>query len=99
MPHEQRWWDRSLARFVLFWSTLNIVQSENEKLLLQSLLPPARITVISIPLFDMFTKGQISKADARLQLGIPLDTPVLLFFGIVRKYKGLKDLLSAIPMI
>ncbi|MBV7329254.1 glycosyltransferase [Chloroflexi bacterium TSY] len=73
LPHERRWWDKSLARCVLFWSTLNIVQSEKEKQLLHSLLPAARITVVPMPLFDMFAKRQISKADARLQLDIPLD--------------------------
>ncbi|NTU97456.1 MAG: glycosyltransferase [Chlorobiaceae bacterium] len=40
-----------------------------------------------------------SRADARRELGIGSGVPVLLFFGYVRRYKGLDILLEAIPAI
>lgn len=40
-----------------------------------------------------------SCSDARRELGIDVSAPVLLFFGYVRKYKGLDILLEAMPSI
>ncbi len=37
----------------------------------------------------------ISKKDARLALGLPLDTFVILYFGNVRAYKGIETLITA----
>lgn len=36
-----------------------------------------------------------TRAEARHQLGIPQDAPVMLFFGVVREYKGLNLLVDA----
>ncbi|NTV99388.1 MAG: glycosyltransferase [Chlorobiaceae bacterium] len=41
----------------------------------------------------------ISRGDARKELGIASDASVLLFFGYVRRYKGLDILLDAMPSI
>ncbi len=37
--------------------------------------------------------------EARAKLNIPLDTPLLLFFGFIRKYKGLDLLLEAMALL
>jgi glycosyltransferase involved in cell wall biosynthesis len=42
---------------------------------------------------------RVSKPLARERLRLPLEEPVLLFFGIIREYKGLMDLLAAMPII
>jgi glycosyltransferase involved in cell wall biosynthesis len=47
----------------------------------------------------MFADERIPKEEARRRLGLSLDVPVLLFFGIVREYKGLRDILEALPKI
>jgi glycosyltransferase involved in cell wall biosynthesis len=47
----------------------------------------------------MFAHQRITRVEARMQLGLPEDVPVLLFFGFVREYKGLKDVLLAMPEI
>jgi glycosyltransferase involved in cell wall biosynthesis len=44
----------------------------------------------------MFAGQHISKTEARQLLGIPQNVPVLLFFGIVRPYKGLKYLIQSL---
>jgi len=99
LPHEARWWDTLLARIVLRWGNRFVVQSAEEKRRLESLIPGAQIAVAPHPVYDMFAGEKIPKEEARKELGLPLDTPVLLFFGIVRKYKGLQDLLVALPSI
>ncbi|HEC35773.1 MAG TPA: glycosyltransferase [Anaerolineae bacterium] len=99
LPHEVRWWDPWLARLVLCWGTRFIVQSEEEKRRLVALVPDAEVAVVPHPVYDVFADERIPKDEARKRLGLPLDVPVLLFFGIVREYKGLRDILQAMPEI
>ncbi|MEM2046198.1 MAG: glycosyltransferase [Candidatus Methanomethyliaceae archaeon] len=99
LPHETHWRDSWLAQRVLQLGTRFIVQSEREKMRLMALMPRAEVIVVPHPVYDMFTDQKIPKNEARKRLGLPLDASVLLFFGIVRKYKGLEDLLAAIPEI
>jgi glycosyltransferase involved in cell wall biosynthesis len=47
----------------------------------------------------MFASERTLQGEARRRLGLPLGVPILLFFGIVREYKGLKDILKALPAI
>ena len=99
LPHEVRWWDPWLARMVLRWGTRFIVQSEEEQERLLTLMPRARVAIVPHPVYDMFSDQRIPKDEARRRLGLPLSVPVLLFFGVVREYKGLKDLLTEIPEV
>jgi glycosyltransferase involved in cell wall biosynthesis len=99
LPHEARWWDPWLVRTVLSWGNRFIVQSTKEKQLLLGLLPQAHVSVVPHPVYDMFADQRISREDGRTKLDLPQDVPILLFFGIVREYKGLQDLLQALPLI
>jgi glycosyltransferase involved in cell wall biosynthesis len=99
LPHEVRWWDPLLAKMVLRWGTSFVVQSEEEERRLHNLVPQARTTIFPLPVLDLWREQVMPKEQARQQLGVPLDTPLLLFFGIVREYKGLQDLLAAMPAI
>jgi len=99
LPHERRPWDLWLARLALRWGTRFVVQSSDERNSLKNLLPTAQIDVVPHPIYDMFASQRICTAEARLKLGLPADIPILLFFGIVREYKGLEDLLAALPLV
>jgi glycosyltransferase involved in cell wall biosynthesis len=99
LPHEVHFWDPWIARLVLARGTGHIVQSDAEADRLRTLIPSTDPVVVPTPVFDMFSSELISKEDARAKLGLPLDVPILLFFGIVREYKGLLDLLEAVPLI
>ena len=48
------------------------------------------------PLYDSFPARGLSRAEARAELGIASEVPLLLFFGFVRRYKGLPILLDAL---
>jgi glycosyltransferase involved in cell wall biosynthesis len=80
---------RSIHSFIVLSSTVR-----NELLRLQ---PGAQYRLVAHPLYELFT-GSMSKTAARKRLGIT-DSQVLLFFGLVRKYKGLDVLLKALPII
>jgi glycosyltransferase involved in cell wall biosynthesis len=99
MPHERRPWDVWLTRWVLGKGDGFIVQSRAEKERLLALLPGRRVEVVTHPIYDMFAHQSISQDKARRLLGLPTDGPVLLFFGFVREYKGLRYLLDALSLI
>jgi glycosyltransferase involved in cell wall biosynthesis len=48
------------------------------------------------PFYEIFGP-RIDRVAARVALGIPPDAPAILFFGYIRKYKGLDILLRAMP--
>ena len=64
-----------------------------------------RVSMPEIPLLQLFhplydADGEsFSMQDARKALNLALHTPVLLFFGYVRRYKGLDIMLRAMPAI
>jgi glycosyltransferase involved in cell wall biosynthesis len=99
LPHEARWWDSLLARAVFQWGTRFIVQSAEEERRLLSLRLGAQVAIAPHPVYSMFANDRVPKEQARRQLQLPLGVPVLLFFGIVREYKGLQDVLVALPEI
>ena len=49
------------------------------------------------PLYDNFGE-MITKKEARQKLGIGMNEKIILFFGFIRKYKGLDTLLEAVKI-
>lgn len=100
LPHEANPRDRWLTRLALRKGTHFIVQSDGERRRLLELLRDARILTVPHPVYDMFADGSIlSRAKARSRLDLPDQVKVALFFGLVREYKGLADLLDAMPRV
>jgi glycosyltransferase involved in cell wall biosynthesis len=99
MPHEPRPWDSWLAHLALQHGHFFLVQTVREKERLLSLLPQAQTISSPLPVYDMFNGQRIPIADAKQQLGLPVDEPVALFFGIVRPYKGLRFALEALAKL
>jgi glycosyltransferase involved in cell wall biosynthesis len=96
LPHETRPVDRGLALLALRQAEAFIVQTGREKERLLNLIPKAKIDVCPHPLYDMFSEQKITREGAIQRLGLPHDLPILLFFGIVRPYKGLRVALEAV---
>jgi glycosyltransferase involved in cell wall biosynthesis len=99
LPHEVRPWDRWLARLALKPANSFIVQTSRENDRLQTLLPGRTSVLCPHPVYDLFTSQHIPQGEARSRLRIPADKRVILFFGIVRPYKGLHDLLEAMSLL
>jgi glycosyltransferase involved in cell wall biosynthesis len=75
-----------------------VVMSEEEFALLRRALPHATIRSTALPPFDGLTDGRADRAQARAGLGLGADDHVVLFFGIVRQYKGLRFLIDALAI-
>lgn len=100
LPHESLPWDPWLARKVLRHGDPLLVQASNERKRLLSLLPNAKVVLCSHPVYDFFSSANpISKMEAKQQIGVNPDTPLLLFFGIIRPYKGLKYAIEAVAYL
>jgi glycosyltransferase involved in cell wall biosynthesis len=99
LPHEVRVWDRILTKLTLRCGRRWIVQSAQQKAQLLTLLAASDVKIAPHPVYSMFAHQKISKTAARAELGLPPAATLLLFFGIVREYKGLRDLLLALPAI
>lgn len=97
IPHEGRPGDRLFTRYAFRAADGFIVQSRAVERDLLTLLPGARYEYVPHPVYHGFGSA-VSPGEARLRLGITAHH-VLLFFGYVRKYKGLDVLLEAIALL
>lgn len=98
-PHERFPLDRFLTRMVLKRADGYIVQSHLDEKDLLTVMPDANYVVTPHPTYNAFKMKNMSRAEARELLAVGHDSPMLLFFGFVREYKGLKYLLDALPEV
>ena len=99
LPHERHFGDAWLSRVFLKACEGHVVMSDSVADDLRPLRrPDAAVRRIEHPVYERFG-DPVSKGKARAALGLPMDAPVLLFFGFVRKYKGLHVLLEALPSV
>lgn len=75
-----------------------IVHADRNKgqLLSEFIVDPDNIAVIPHGRYDLFQRQRPAKADARAHLALPADAKIVLFFGTVRRYKGLEYLVSGL---
>lgn len=97
-PHERFPMDRILTKHVLKQGDCFIVQSAQDEEDLKSIRADAIYSKTVHPTYNAFKLENMSRQEAREQLHLSGEK-VLLFFGFVRKYKGLKYLLQAMPRI
>lgn len=94
LPHEKRPGDRLLTNYFLPPIDGFITMSDQVTNDLTHFNTDKPIIQISHPLYDNF--GEIINVKiAREKLGIAVDQKILLFFGFIRKYKGLDLLIEA----
>ncbi len=94
IPHEKRFGDRWLTKYFIGAPHAFITMSEKVLEDLKQFTSNKNTTVVDHPLYDNFGLP-IDKKEARRKLGINEDQPICLFFGFIRKYKGLDLLLQA----
>ena len=94
IPHEKRPGDKAFTSYFIKSCDAFITMSEKvlNDLQLFDVEKPAQL--VQHPLYDNFGPI-ISKTEARKHLDLPTDEKIILFFGFIRKYKGLDLLLEA----
>lgn len=98
-PHERFPMDQLLTKIALKHGRHYIVHAQEEGRELERIKKRPDYVVTPHPTYNAFRFEGLSKAQARERLGIIKAEKVLLFFGFVREYKGLKYLLRALPTI
>ena len=98
VPHEPRFFDTPLTRYFLKGShgSVTLCEAVSEDLL--KIRPDARYTVIQHPLYSHFG-DKLPREKAEAKLGISHGKKNILFFGLVREYKGLDILIKAFGML
>lgn len=97
VPHERRPLDGAFTRWMLRESDGYLVMSDSVERDLDRLKPGAPRRRVRHPLYAQFDRGRWTRERAREHLG--LEGEVALFFGYVRRYKGLDTLLQAWPRV
>ena len=93
IPHEKRMGDTLLTKY--FFSSIHrfVTMSEKVNQDLKIFTQKPSINIVH-PIYDNFG-DIISKEEARKHLALPINEKIILFFGFIRKYKGLDLLLEA----
>ncbi len=94
IPHERKFFDAAFTNYFLPVCDGFLTMSESVKQDLINLKLTQPIAYVPHPMYDTFGRA-IGKNEAKQLLGLDGATNYLLFFGFIRKYKGLWLLLNA----
>jgi glycosyltransferase involved in cell wall biosynthesis len=94
IPHERKFFDAAFTNYFLPVCDGFLTMSESVKQDLINLKLTQPIAYVPHPMYDTFGRA-IGKNEAKQLLGLDGATNYLLFFGFIRKYKGLGLLLNA----
>lgn len=98
-PHESSPVDRALLRLAYAAPSRFVVHAQSESRALARYRPNAPVRVNPHPVYDQFaSEGVPTRAEARATLGLEGER-WLLFFGLIRPYKGLDVLIDAMPAV
>jgi glycosyltransferase involved in cell wall biosynthesis len=99
IPHEPKFFDPPLIRYFLRQNHgIIVMNSASEADLLSLAGPSVRYLKIPHPVYVHFG-DPVDRAAARARLGIPADKRVVLFFGLIRQYKGVDELIRALDLL
>lgn len=94
VPHERRFFDTPFTKYFLEGNSGFVVLSSAVGEDLLKLKPNANFTTIPHPLYNHFGK-KLAKIFAEKELNLEHGKKNLLFFGLIREYKGLDILIDA----
>ncbi|MDR0834389.1 MAG: glycosyltransferase [Candidatus Symbiothrix sp.] len=98
LPHESHFFDKPLARLFFNQCDSFVVMSESVKRDLLALKPGANVCLTPHPLYDHFGERLLIDS-ARQLLSVDHYKKTLLFFGLIRDYKGLDLLIDAMNLL
>lgn len=98
-PHERFPMDKRLTKMTLKNGDCYIVQSKQDEEDLKTIIREPVYERTVHPTYNAFKFEELSKPKARKLIGSGIQDKIILFFGFVREYKGLKYLIKAMPII
>ncbi len=98
IPHEPKFFDKPLARWFFQKCDRLVSMCDAVTTDIRSLYPDADIVQYPHPVYDHFGVKE-NKTAAQQALGLAPDLRTLLFFGLIRDYKGLDLLIDAVSQL
>jgi glycosyltransferase involved in cell wall biosynthesis len=98
LPHEKSFYDKFFIYMAFRFADAFIVHSSEDKKILEKFVNDKKIIKGFLPLYDIFKKEKNYNIQA-IKKQYHLTKKVLLFFGYIRPYKGLRYLLEAMPAL
>ena len=98
IPHETKFFDKPFSRWFLRQCSGCVAMSEAVLGDMLSLTPEKPYVLLPHPLYDHFGK-KMERSEAQEKLGLDPSLRTLLFFGLIRDYKGLDLLIDAMPKL
>lgn len=98
IPHEPKFFDKPLLKRFFRLSDSFVALSETVKNDILSLVPDAKIALLPHPIYNHFG-DKIEYEEAQSQLYLEKNKKTLLFFGLIRDYKGLDLLIEAMDKL
>jgi glycosyltransferase involved in cell wall biosynthesis len=98
IPHEKRPMDIPFTKYFLKSCDAFITMSDKVMNDLRQFEPTKPAKEVTHPLYDNFG-DPVSKEEARKKLGIDTNEKIILFFGFIRKYKGLDIAYEAMKLL
>ena len=98
IPHEKRFGDNAFTKYFVKPVDAFITMSEKVLADLPKFAPLKPAQLVPHPLYDNFGE-KIDQELARNYLNLNNKEPIILFFGFIRKYKGLDILLDAMKIL
>jgi D-inositol-3-phosphate glycosyltransferase len=94
LPHEKHFGDRLLTRYFVKSCDAFVVMSKSVAEDLKQFLPDPKVAFLPHPIYDTFGEKH-TREESLQQLNLRQSYRYILFFGFIRRYKGLDLLLHA----
>lgn len=98
ISHERRWFDLFFTKITLGLANGFITHSKHIQERVRDTFPLKKVEYTSLPAFDFYDLKRYNQAQSRELIGIQAKK-VILFFGLIRKYKGLDQLIKTMPLL
>ena len=98
ISHEEHFWERVIVKTTLQQAQYFIAPSKFIAKEIKKDFPDKPICITTLSIYDCYNLHRYDKQTARVFLDIKTKE-VILFFGLIRPYKGLMKLLEAFPLI
>lgn len=99
IPHEGFPLSRMLISRFIKRMDLLVTHSASDLNEIKSIIGRSDTLKLYLPLYNQYLNADMDRNSARQELGYSSDAQIVLFFGLIRPYKGLIDLIEAMKLL